>query len=92
MVAKANAKYTLETKARVVSVRYMDHVLFNRCDPLVMKPMVRECVGWLVYECAEYIILSWDCDAGPPTLKAGDPRASGLVILRSAIVEVKETG
>jgi len=55
-----------------------------------MKPQVREAVGWLVYDCANYIIICWDRSADPPTLKGGDPKASGLVIIRSDIIELKE--
>jgi len=73
----------------VVYVRYRDHVLYHRGDPMLMKPQIRECVGWLVYDCAEYIIVCWDRDAGPPTLKSGDPKASGLVILRPEILELR---
>ena len=57
-----------------------------------MKPQVREAIGWLVYECPEYIIMAWDRDAGPPTLRAGDPKASGLVVLRTDILELKRLG
>jgi len=73
----------------VVYVRYHDHVLYYRGDPALMKPQVRECVGWLVYDYADFIILSWDRDAGPPSLRGGDPKASGLVVLRSDILEIK---
>jgi len=55
-----------------------------------MKPQIRECVGWLVYAGEDYIIICWDRDAGPPTLKGGDPKASGLVILRLGILELKK--
>jgi len=34
-------------------------------------------------------VLAWDRDAGPLTLKGGDPKASGLVLLRSDILEMK---
>jgi hypothetical protein len=54
-----------------------------------MKPQIREAVGWLVYDCEDYIIIAWDRDAGPPTLK-GDPKASGLVILKPEIRELRE--
>lgn len=74
----------------LVYVRYWDHVLYHRGDPALLKPQVRECVGWLVYEAPNYIILCWDRDAGPPTLKGEDQKASGLVILRSDIQELKE--
>lgn len=72
----------------VIYVRYVDHVLYNRCSALAMKPQTRETVGWLVYECEEYVTLTWDRDAGPPTLRRGDPKASGLVLLRSDILEL----
>jgi hypothetical protein len=32
--------------------------------------------------------LTWDKDAGPPTLKGGDPKASGLVLLKSNILRL----
>jgi hypothetical protein len=76
----------------VVYMRYRDHVLYHRSDPTIMKPQVRETVGWLVYDCADYIIIAWDRDAGPPTLKNGDPKASGLVILRGDILELRDLG
>ena len=55
-----------------------------------MKPQVREAVGWLVYECEQYVTLTWDRDAEPPTLKGGDPKSSGLVLLKSDILGLKK--
>jgi len=49
---------------------------------------MREAVGWLVYECEQYLTLAWDRDSGPPTLN-GDIKASGLVLLKSEIIELK---
>jgi hypothetical protein len=72
----------------LVFVRYIDHVLFNRASALTMQPQVREAVGWLVYECDNYVILCWDRDAGPPTLHGGDPKASGLVLLKSDVINM----
>jgi len=57
-----------------------------------MKPQIRECLGWLVYKCEDYITMAWDRNAEPPTLRGGDPKASGLVILRSDILEMKHLG
>ena len=74
----------------LIFVRYLDHVVFNRVSALAMKPQVRETVGWLVYECDYYITLTWDRDAEPPTLKGGDPKASGLVLLKSDMLEFKK--
>jgi hypothetical protein len=76
----------------LVFMRYLDHVAYNRSMALAMQPQVREAVGWLVYECEQYVTLVWDKDAMPPTLKGGDPKASGLVLLRSDIVEFKRLG
>ena len=81
-----------EMEISIVKIRYRDHVLYHRGDPLAVKPQVREAVGWLVYECADYIILCWDRDAGALTLKGGDPEASGLVLLRSDILELNLLG
>jgi hypothetical protein len=74
----------------MIYVRYLDHVIFSRCEPLVMRPHTRETVGWLNYEGEDYIVLSWDRDAEPPTLKGGDPKASGLVLLKTAILEFEK--
>ena len=77
---------------RLIFVRYLDHVLYNRSSALVMKPQVRKAVGWLVYECEQYVTLTWDCDDEPPTLHGGDPKASGLVLLTTDILELKRLG
>jgi hypothetical protein len=73
----------------LVFVRYRDHVLYHRADPALVKPQVREAVGWLISQTNDYVIIAWDRDAEPPTLKGGDPKASGLVLLRSDILELK---
>jgi len=72
----------------LIFVRYLDHVLYNRNYATAMKPQIREAIGWLVYDCESYVILSWDRDAEPPTLHGGDPKASGLVLLKSDIINL----
>ena len=74
----------------VIFVRYLDHVLYNRSSALVMKPQVRKAIGWLIYECDQYITLTWDSDDEPPTLHGGDSKASGLVLLKSDILELNK--
>jgi hypothetical protein len=92
---KTNCKSCLYENARTIGldplqplifVRYRDHVLYNRNSALALQPQIREAVGWLVYNCELYVILSWDRDADPPTLHGGDPKASGLVLLKSDIL------
>jgi hypothetical protein len=74
----------------LIYVRYIDHVVYSRSSALAMKPQIREAVGWLVYECSDYLTLMWDRDAEPPTLRGGDPKASGLVLLKSDVLELKK--
>ena len=74
---------------QLIFVRYRDHVLYNRSSAVAMQPQIREAVGWLVYDCELYVILSWDRDAEPPTLHGGDPKASGLVLLKSDILDLQ---
>jgi hypothetical protein len=74
----------------LIYVRYLDHVLYNRSSAFMMAPQTREAVGWLVYDCERYIILSWDRDVDPPTLQGGDPKASGLVLLKADILELQK--
>lgn len=86
---KVASTSVMPKKGDVVYVRYRDHVLYNRAQPENLKPQVRECIGWLIYAGEDYIIICWDRDAEPPTLKGGDPKASGLVVLKSDILELK---
>lgn len=69
----------------LVYIRYSDHVVFSRSSACVMNPLLREAIGWLVYECETYVTIVWDRDAGRPTLKGGDPKASGIVLLKTDI-------
>ena len=73
----------------LIFVKYLDHVVFNRAVALDVQPQIREAVGWLIYECEQYVTIKYDRDAGSPTLKGGDAKASGLVLLKSAILEMK---
>jgi len=74
---------------KLIYVRYLDHVFYNRSLAATMKPQTREAIGWLIYDCDLYITLTWDHDADPPTLQGGDPKASGLVLLKSNILDLK---
>lgn len=78
----------LNESKELVCVRYVDHVLYNRAIAIAMKPQIRKAVGWLVYECEQYITLTWDHDDESPTLHGGDAKASGLVLLKTDILEL----
>jgi len=85
-----NPTVTYNVSKDIVIIRYLDHVQYSRAPALVMSPQTRETIGWLVYECEQYITVTYDRDADPPTLKGGDPKASGIVLLKSDILEMKK--
>jgi hypothetical protein len=73
----------------LVLVRYRDHILFRNLDPSEMRPQLRETVGWLAKETPEAVLILWDRGLeGLPHGRVED-RASGLVILRGEIVELR---
>jgi len=74
---------------KAVHVVYRDHVSFRGADPDLMSPQTRECVGWLVNDSSDYLVICFDRNADPPTLKGGDPKAGGLVLLRSDLVKLE---
>ncbi len=71
-------------------VRYLDHVLFKNVDSELCKPVVREVVGWLVKENDEAIWIV--CDRSVEKVSNQIVRAceSGLVILKSDMLEMKK--
>ncbi len=75
-----------------VFVRYRDHVNFHRVAPDMVAPQTRRAVGMLRYACPEYVIVVWDEDDEPPKLKGADAKASGIVILKSDILELRRVG
>lgn len=81
-------KLPIHSQLRTVYVRYVDHVVFHRADPESLAPQVRECVGWLLHQSEDFVTISWDRYGGASTLD-GDSRASGVVIMRNSILEMR---
>jgi hypothetical protein len=77
------------TLGKLVYVRYWDHLRFNHPHPETLMPVTREAVGWLVYQCSAYLIISLDRSADPPPLKGGDPNVLGHVLLRGEVLELR---
>jgi len=73
----------------LVYVRYSDHVLFRDSDASQFRPWTRECIGWLDYEDSECVRIVWERFAMPDPPGESKPRATGLVILKKAIVEMR---
>jgi hypothetical protein len=76
----------------LVYVRYRDHVLFKDMNPGTAAPFTRECVGWFDYEDQDYIRILWERFAMPDPPNDSKPRATGLVILKEAILEMHRIG
>ncbi len=76
----------------LVYVRYRDHVLFRDVDPSLHGPWTRETVGWLDYEDPDYLRIIWERFAVPDPPAESKPRATGLVILKKAVLEMRRLG
>jgi hypothetical protein len=79
----------------LVVVKYWDHVAFRNSNPLSLAPEKRIRYGRLLFESSEspsYIILVSDESAEPPTLRGGDPKSEGIVILCSDLLELRRLG
>jgi len=76
----------------LVYIRYKDHVLFKDVAPSLYRPWSRETIGWLDYEDEECLRLVWERFAMPDPPNEAEPRATGLVILKKVIVEMRRVG
>ena len=74
----------------LVYLRYSDHVLFRDSEPKFYRPWVRETVGWLDYEDKEWVRIVWERFAMPDPPNGSKPKATGLVILRKSILEMRK--
>jgi len=74
----------------VVHCVYKDHVIFRDSDAMHYQPWVRECIGWLDYQDEEYIRIVWERFAVPSPPEEAKPRATGLVILKKTILEIRK--
>ena len=76
---------------RLVYVRYIDLVLFRSVDPRFFTcPNVRETVGWAFMENEDILVLIWDKSVKKLPEESVNVAQSGLVILKSNILERKE--
>lgn len=72
----------------IVIIRYSDHVLFSNADPNLCKPIVRECVGWILKETNEAVWVLWDRSVEPLSHERIRTEESGLVLLKSEILRM----
>ena len=77
------------SSSKLVYVRFKDHVIFkDHSNAIRVKPIVRETIGWLVSYNDNWITLLWlrEPERGSRQLR----RDSGICILKSDIIELKE--
>jgi hypothetical protein len=73
----------------LVYVRYLDHVLFRDANPGAYGLFTREAIGWLDHEDNDCIRLVWERFAVPDPHGEAKQKETGLVILKSAILEIR---
>ena len=71
-----------------VYIRYKDHVLFKNIEQPMEEAMERETIGWLSKENCEIILV--EHDRTMPNLQLNRGQGSGLIILKSCIIEIHE--
>lgn len=84
-------KIKVEGERPLVYVKYLDHALYRNMAPLDPRPVVRETVGWLMYEDDEAVWILWDRNAAPSIYEKPDP-SSSLVIVKKCILEIRRIG
>ena len=85
---RRSGQTTMIPLGSLVYVRYLDHVLFKNVDPNAFaKTFMQETIGWLDHEDDEGIRIVWERFA-EPNLRINQ-KATGLVILKSAILEMQ---
>lgn len=73
---------------RLVHIRYKDHIEFrNTNHKLYFDVNVREAVGWVVQETDQYLFMLYDRSV---ELVPNEISESGLILIKSDIIELKE--
>jgi len=71
----------------VVYIRYLDHVLFKNTPETVKAAAERETIGWLTHENSKLLCIENDRTLDKLPYSSGS--GSGLVLLRSCIIEIR---
>jgi len=86
------ARGSVNSDQEIVYVRYLDHVLFRNADHSLYKPAIRECVGWILKESGDAVWILWDRSVCRLLYERTLPIESGLVIVKSDILEMRKLG
>lgn len=83
----------MKREGAVFYVRYLDHVVFKDVVPSAFSaPFIRETIGWLENEDDNAIQITWERFAGADSQEKTKQKATGLVILKNCIQEIRYLG
>ena len=71
-----------------VYIRYKDHVLFKNVVQPIEEAVERETIGWLTKQDGDIMLIEHDRTI--PSLQLSMGQGSGLIILKSCIIEIRE--
>jgi hypothetical protein len=71
----------------VVYIRYLDHVLYRNAPEAMENAAERETIGWLTQENKQLLCIQHDRTI--ENLQNASGTASGLVLLKSCILEIR---
>jgi hypothetical protein len=71
-----------------VYVRYKDHVLFKNIKQPIAEAIERETIGWLTKQNEEIMLIEHDRTIPNAQIPSG--QGSGLVILKSCVLEMRK--
>ena len=71
-----------------VYVRYKDHVLYKNIQQPVEDAVERETIGWLSKQTDEIMLIEHDRTI--PNIQIPSGQGSGVIILKSCILEIRE--
>ena len=74
----------------LIHIIYRDHLLFRNADASMCEPSIRECVGWVYKESPEAVWVLWDRAIEKVPHERTRIAESGLVILKSEILEMEK--
>ena len=74
-------------KGSLVYIRYKDHVLFRNTPQPIEDATEREAVGWLFDETGELLCIQTDRTI--ESLRYSSGKASGLVLMKNCILEIR---
>jgi len=75
-------------ESSAVYIRYKDHVLFKNIQQPIADAIERETIGWLTKQDTEIVLIEHDRTIPNAQIPSGS--GSGLIILKSCIIEIRE--